>query len=52
MSGNRISPPLGVRAEAYASFRPHYPQSLLAWLAAQYPERLRAREQLLGYLRT
>lgn len=48
MSGNHVSQLFGARADAYASFRPHYPASLFAWLAAQCPERLRALDIACG----
>jgi hypothetical protein len=32
----------GARAQDYANFRPRYPDSLFAWLAAQCPQRQRA----------
>ena len=48
MSDNHVSRLFGARADAYASFRPHYPASLFAWLAAQCPERLRALDIACG----
>ncbi|WP_394238834.1 class I SAM-dependent methyltransferase [Pseudomonas anguilliseptica] len=48
MRGNHVSRLFGARADAYASFRPHYPESLFAWLAAQCPERLRALDIACG----
>lgn len=48
MSGNHVSQLFGARADAYASFRPHYPESLFAWLAAQCAERLRALDIACG----
>ena len=48
MSDIHVSRLFGARADAYASFRPHYPASLFAWLAAQCPERLRALDIACG----
>ena len=48
MNGGHVSQLFGARADAYASFRPHYPASLFAWLAAQCPERLRALDIACG----
>ncbi|MGG5874060.1 class I SAM-dependent methyltransferase [Pseudomonas peli] len=48
MSGDHISQLFGARADAYACFRPHYPQNLFAWLAAQCPERTRALDIACG----
>ncbi len=48
MSGDHVSQLFGARADAYASFRPHYPKSLFAWLAAQCPEHLRALDIACG----
>ncbi|WP_445939919.1 class I SAM-dependent methyltransferase [Pseudomonas sp.] len=48
MSDNHVSRLFGARADAYASFRPHYPASLFAWLAAQCPQRLRALDIACG----
>ncbi|MBU1283326.1 MAG: class I SAM-dependent methyltransferase [Gammaproteobacteria bacterium] len=48
MSDSHVSRLFGARADAYASFRPHYPASLFAWLAAQCPERLRALDIACG----
>lgn len=45
---SEISRLFGARAEAYASFRPHYPDELFAWLAAQCPERQRALDIACG----
>lgn len=45
---SEISRLFGARAEAYASFRPHYPDDLFAWLAAQCPERQRALDIACG----
>ena len=38
----------GNRASAYASFRPHYPPALFAWLAAHSPGRERALDIACG----
>lgn len=38
----------GARTDAYASFRPHYPDDLFTWLAAQCPERQRALDIACG----
>lgn len=38
----------GARADAYASFRPHYPEALFAWLAANSPGRQRALDIACG----
>jgi len=43
-----VSQLFGARADAYASFRPYYPVSLFAWLAAQCPERLRTLDIACG----
>ena len=48
MSGNPISQLFGARADAYVSFRPHYPVSLFIWLAAQCPEHLHALDIACG----
>jgi SAM-dependent methyltransferase len=38
----------GARAGAYASFRPHYPEALFTWLAANSPGRQRALDIACG----
>ena len=38
----------GARADAYASFRPHYPASLFSWLAAQCASHQRAQDIACG----
>lgn len=38
----------GARAQAYASFRPHYPAELFAWLAEHSPARHRALDIACG----
>lgn len=38
----------GARAQAYASFRPHYPAELFAWLAERSPSRHRALDIACG----
>lgn len=48
MSGDHVSQLFGARADAYASFRPHYPQNLFTWLAAQCAERTRALDIACG----
>lgn len=45
---NRISTLFGARAEAYASFRPHYPPQLFTWLAAQCASHNRALDIACG----
>lgn len=45
---SEISRLFGARAEAYANFRPHYPDDLFAWLAAQCPEQQRALDIACG----
>lgn len=45
---NDITRLFGARADAYASFRPHYPQALFAWLAANSPGRQRALDIACG----
>jgi len=48
LRGNHVSRLFGARADAYASFRPLYPESLFTWLAAQCPERLQALDIACG----
>lgn len=48
MSSTDVSALFGARANAYASFRPHYPQSLFSWLAAQCCEHSRALDIACG----
>lgn len=43
-----VSGLFGARADAYASFRPLYPQSLFAWLATQCPQPTRALDIACG----
>lgn len=43
-----VSDLFGARANAYASFRPHYPQQLFTWLAAQCPGSNRALDIACG----
>lgn len=43
-----VSQLFGARADAYASFRPNYPESLFAWLAAQCAERQGALDIACG----
>jgi SAM-dependent methyltransferase len=43
-----VSGLFGARANAYASVRPLYPQSLFAWLAQQCPERISALDIACG----
>ncbi|WP_252274579.1 class I SAM-dependent methyltransferase [Pseudomonas subflava] len=45
---NEIARLFGNRASAYASFRPHYPPALFAWLAAHSPGRERALDIACG----
>lgn len=48
MSSVDVSQLFGAQADAYASFRPDYPQSLFMWLAAQCPEHARALDIACG----
>jgi SAM-dependent methyltransferase len=48
VSGNDVSQLFGARADAYASFRPHYPASLFSWLAAQCASHQRALDIACG----
>ncbi|MEK8081449.1 class I SAM-dependent methyltransferase [Pseudomonas sp. XK-1] len=45
---NEVTALFGARAQDYASFRPHYPDSLFAWLAAQCRQRQRALDIACG----
>ena len=48
MSMSEVRTLFGAGAEAYATYRPHYPDSLFDWLAQHSPQRLRALDIACG----